>query len=79
MLTDYLEAAMRRGEYEQMPDGSWWGSIPGFKGLWADAPTQEACRAELRSALEDWVLFTLNRQLAMPVLDGIDLTVTDVA
>jgi predicted RNase H-like HicB family nuclease len=79
MLTEYLEAAMRRAAYEQMPDGSWWGSIPGFKGLWADGPSQDSCSTELRSALEDWVLFSLNRQLAVPVLDGIDLAVTDVA
>jgi hypothetical protein len=34
--------------------------------------------AELRSALEDRVLFSLNRQLAVPILDGIDLTLTDI-
>jgi predicted RNase H-like HicB family nuclease len=79
MLTDYLEAAMRHAEYEQLPDGSWWGNIPGFKGLWAEGSSQEGCRTELRSALEDWMLFSLNRQLVVPVLEGIDLSVTDVA
>ncbi len=79
MLTAYLEAAMRHAAYEQLPDGSWWGHIPGLKGLWADGASLEDCRAELRSALEDWVLFSLNRQLGVPAIDGIELTVTDVA
>ena len=79
MLTYYLEAAMRHAEYEQSTEGSWWGHIPNFKGLWADAESQEVCRAELKSALEDWVLFSLRRQLPVPIVDGIDLTVTEVA
>lgn len=78
MLTEYLEAAMRRAEYEQLPDGSWYGRIPGLKGLWADGASQQHCRAELKSALEDWVLFSLGRQLPLPVLDGLDLAVTEV-
>ncbi len=79
MLTRYLEAAMAQAGYEHLPDGSWWGRIQGFKGLWANGPTEQDCRSELRSALEDWVLFSLNRQIPVPILDGIDLTVTDVA
>jgi predicted RNase H-like HicB family nuclease len=78
MLTKYLKAAMRGAEYEQLPDGSWWGHIPGFKGLWADGPSQDSCRTELESALEDWVVFSLGRQLPVPVVDGIDLSVTEV-
>ena len=78
MLTDYLAASMRRAEYEQLPDGMWWGRIPGFKGLWAEAPGQDHCRAELASALEDWVLFSLRRQRPVPVVDGIDLAMTEI-
>ena len=79
MLTDYLAASMRRAEYEQLPDGTWWGRIPGFKGLWAEGPSQDDCRLELASALEDWVLFSLRRQRPVPIVDGIDLAVTEIA
>ena len=79
MLTDHLEAAMKRAEYEHLSDGSWCGRIAGFKGLWADGLTEEACWGELKSALEDWVVFSLDRQIPVPVVDGIDLTVTEVA
>jgi hypothetical protein len=33
----------------------------------------EACRQELESVLEDWLLFGLHKTLPIPVLDGIDL------
>jgi len=79
MLSEYLTAALRRAEYEQLPDGSWWGRVPGFRGLWADGATQDDCRDELASALEDWVLFALQRNGNVPIVDGMDLAVTETA
>lgn len=39
MLTDYIRAA-QRARYEILPDsGAYYGSIPGFQGVWADTPT----------------------------------------
>jgi predicted RNase H-like HicB family nuclease len=73
MLTDYIEAAMEHAEYEKLTDGSWYSEIPGLEGLWATGPTVEACRAELRSALEDWIVFGLLNGYAVPPIDGIDL------
>jgi len=52
MLSRYIQAAMRQAAYEILEDGSFYGSIPGFPGLWANEPTLEACREELQSALE---------------------------
>lgn len=80
VLTDYVQAAMRRAHYEILPDtGTYYGSIPGFQGVWADAATLEACREELREVLEDWLLLALRRRDPLPVVDGIDLNVKDVA
>jgi predicted RNase H-like HicB family nuclease len=76
MLTNYIRAAMRSARYEILPDdGSFYGEIPGFRGLWANAPTLEACREELESALEDWILIHVADQLQLPVVEGIELTV----
>jgi hypothetical protein len=61
---------MEHAEYEKLTDGSWYSEIPGLEGLWA---TVEACRAELRSALEDWIGFGLLNGYAVPPIDGIDL------
>jgi predicted RNase H-like HicB family nuclease len=79
MLTEYVQAALNQAEVKRMEDGSWWGVIPGFNGLWADGGTEAECRAELESALEDWIVFGLQRQAQLPVVEGIDLTVHDVA
>jgi predicted RNase H-like HicB family nuclease len=70
---------MRGAKYEPTEEGAWYGSIPGFEGVWADAPSVEECRDELEEVLEEWLLFRLSRQLPVPVADGIDLVVREVA
>jgi predicted RNase H-like HicB family nuclease len=73
VLTDYLNAAMRRAEYQDLGDEGWYGHIPGLQGLWANAPTRPEAEQELRSALEEWVVFGLVNGYTFPPLDGIDL------
>lgn len=73
-LSEYFDAAMQLAEYEEMEDNAgWFGTIPACKGLWASAPTQVECKVELRSALEDWVLYSLQKQMPVPAVRGIDL------
>lgn len=75
MLTAYIRAAMNRATYELLGNGEgYYGEIPGLQGVWANENTLEACRNELQSALEDWILFRLRQGLSVPALDGIDLT-----
>ncbi len=74
MLTDYIQAAMGRAVYELLAgDEGYYGEIPGLQGVLGTAATLEACRTDLQSALEDWILFRLRRGHAVPVLGGIDL------
>lgn len=76
MLTDYINAAMRRAKYEILPeDQSYYGEIPGFDGVFANASSLEECRVELMSTLEDWILFRVSRHLPLPVVDGLSLGV----
>jgi predicted RNase H-like HicB family nuclease len=70
---------MRGAKYELLEEGGYYGSIPGFDGVWADAASLEECRDELAEVLEEWLLFRLSRQVPVPVLDGIDLVVREVA
>jgi predicted RNase H-like HicB family nuclease len=78
MLSEYLNAAMSRAHYELLGGGEGFcGEIPGFQGVLAQADTLEACRGELASTLEDWLLFRLSRQLPIPVLDGLDLRIKE--
>jgi len=78
MLTEHLKAAMAKAHYEILDGGEgFFGEIPGFQGVLAQAVTLEACREELASTLEDWLLFRISRQLSIPVLDGLDLRVKE--
>lgn len=75
MLTKYIQAAMHRATYELLSDGTFYGEISGFQGVWANATTLEACREELQSALEDWILVKISDRLPLPIIDGIDLNI----
>ncbi len=78
MLTEYLRAVMAKAHYELLGGGEgYYGEIPGFQGVYARADTLEACREELASTLEDWLLFRISRHLPIPVIDGMDLAVRE--
>ena len=80
MLTEYINAAMRHARYEILPEnGGYYGEIPELPGVWANADTLEACREELREVLEGWVVLSIHKNLPLPVIDGIELTIQDVA
>jgi len=74
VLTNYIQAAMRRASYEILPDGTYYGEIPGFQGVYANAPTLEACREMLQEVLEGWIVLGLRLGHTLPVVDGIALT-----
>ncbi len=79
MLTDYLRAAMGKARYDLLGEGEgFYGEIPGFDGVLAQADTLEACRDELASTLEDWLLFRISRNLTVPVVEGLNLTIREV-
>jgi predicted RNase H-like HicB family nuclease len=80
MLSRYLDAAMRLARYEILiDDQSYYGEIPGFQGVFSNAPTLEECRDQLREVLEEWVLLRLSRQLRLPAAAGISLSIAEVA
>ncbi len=79
MLRNYIGAAMRHARYEILPDdGSFYGEIPDFAGVYANAATLEACRENLEEVLEEWILFRVSRNLPLPVVEGIELTIKEV-
>lgn len=75
MLTLYIQAAMRQAKYEILADdNSFYGEISGCQGVWANAPTLEACRDELQEVLEGWIILGLRNGHSLPVINGINLT-----
>ena len=74
MIRPYIAAAMARAEYEILcDDGSFLGRIPGFDGVYSNADTLEECRTELEEVLEVWLLFSISRNLDVPIVDGLGL------
>ncbi len=73
MLTAYIQAAMKRAAYKILEDGTYFGEIPGFQGVWADAESLEQCRSELQEVLEEWLLLQLRDNEEVPTLDRISL------
>lgn len=67
MLRKYLAAAMEKAKYEiLLDDKSFYGEIPGFEGVYANAESLEKCREELEEVLEEWVFFRISRNLPLP-------------
>ena len=73
MLTDYIRTAMRQATYEILLDGTFYGEIPDFQGVYANAKTREACREELREVLEGWIALGFRMGHLFPAIDGIEL------
>lgn len=79
MLTQYVRAAMRQARYEILQDdGTFYGEIPGFDGVYANAAALEECREELEEVLEEWILFRVSRNLPLPTVEGIELRIKEV-
>ena len=80
MFTKYLEAATKAAHYEILSDdGAYYGEISACRGVYANSQTLEECRNELAEVLEDWMLFRVHKNLALPAIDGVELTFTSEA
>ncbi len=80
MLSQYIQAAMRQAKYKILPDDEgFYGEIPGFQGVWANAETLEVCREELAEVLEEWIFLHLSDNTPLPVVNGLKLSVERAA
>lgn len=68
MLTEFIAKKLSEARYKLLKNGTYFGEITNLKGVWANKKTLENCREELRSALEDWILFKLREGDAIPGL-----------
>jgi len=73
MLTFYIQAAMRKAQYDILGDGTYYGEIPGFSGIFANANTLESCREQLQEILEGWILLGLQLGHHLSEVDSIKL------
>jgi predicted RNase H-like HicB family nuclease len=73
MLTTYIQKAMHRASYEILEDGTFYGEIAEFPGVYANAKTLETCRELLQEVLEGWIVLGLRLQHSLPVIENINL------
>jgi len=73
MLTRYIQTAMHQAVYELLDNNTFYGEIPSCPGVLSSANTLEACREELQSVLEEWLILGLRLGHTLPVLNGENL------
>ena len=73
ILSEYIDGALDRADYDKLEDGSYGGSIAVCPGVIAFAGSLRECERELRSVLEDWLFLGLRLGHRLPVIGGIDL------
>jgi len=71
---------MHKASYQIVEDdGSFYGEIPPIPGVWANATSLEACREELESVLEGWLLLSIADHSPIPEIDGNRIEIREVA
>ena len=70
MLSEYIQSAMVKAKYRILEDGSYYGEIPGFQGVWADGKSLEQCRYSLQEVLEEWILLKVRDGDKLPLVNG---------
>ncbi len=66
MLSEYIEKKLKQANYKILKDKSYFGEVPGLRGVWASARNLEDCRQELREVLEDWLLLKVRSKEPVP-------------
>jgi hypothetical protein len=73
MLTEYIDKAMSKAEYDKLEDGTYCGKIPECLGTIAFGKTLYQCQNELKCVLEGWLLVKIRHADQLPIIEGIDL------
>ena len=67
ILSEYLDRAIEKAEYDKLDDGTFAGRIPLCQGVIGFGSTLRECEEEVRSTLEDWVFVGLKLGHPLPV------------
>ncbi len=69
MITEYIEAALKRAKYEIIDDEEpFYGEVAELKGVWASGKTLEECRHNLAEVIDGWLVVRLKNGLPIPPL-----------
>ena len=59
MITEFIEKKIKKAKYELLEDGTYFGKIPGLRGVWANTKKLKDCHKELQEVLEGWLILKL--------------------
>ena len=66
MLSDFIARKLKDAKYRLLKNRTYFGEIPGLRGVWANAKNLEDCRRELQEVLEDWILLKVRDRERVP-------------
>jgi predicted RNase H-like HicB family nuclease len=65
MITEYVDAAMRRAKFEIIDDEEpYYGEVPELEGVWATGKTLEECRHNLVEVIDGWLVVRSRKGLS---------------
>lgn len=70
MFLEYIQTALRQAKYKILEDKTYYGEVPGFKGVWSNEKGLEDCREVLQEVLEEWVLLKVRQGDKLPMIHG---------
>ncbi len=75
MFTRYVDTVMaRKARIEKIKgENPYFGSIRGFRGVWAQGETRRECERNLREVLEEWLIIKIRKQQFVPTVRKYDL------
>ena len=74
MITEYIQAALRRAKYE-LDEDVYYADVPELPGVLAYGNTLEECRQQLIEVIEGWLIVGFRHGDTLPVLDSINLNI----
>ncbi|OGB99523.1 hypothetical protein A2V82_05875 [candidate division KSB1 bacterium RBG_16_48_16] len=78
-LSKYVEAALKKAEYQRDENEVIIGKVPGASGFFAQGDTFEEARANLQDVIEGNVMLALQMGLEIPRIEGVEIKEIDYA
>lgn len=62
MVQEYIQKQLKKARFKKLEDGTYFATIPGLKGIWANAKSLRECKKELEEVLEGWLLLKVQNK-----------------
>ena len=69
MLIKFIYKKLKQARYELLEDGTYYGEIPGLRGVWSNSKKLGDCKRELQEVLEGWLILKIRNGDKVPGLN----------